>query len=249
MAKQRGSEWFVFCRPGDAEWTPVRTSYELHDVVAFWNGRFYAVDHDEGVLALVFGPRDEGVASIEPIMLPFSSKPYKLLECNGELLLLYFNLNDEVDPLIYRCDDSRESLTWSKVGSLGNNTLFLSHDRCTGFLGHELHGCKGNCIYLSRICFRELREERQILMMDIADGVLHIILSHWLLQPSGSSRWSAMPSIAFFWFKPNFYYHGIGSSLIWIISMYVYLYMLIIFFLLLVTIQFHVFVFDQVAVF
>ncbi|KAG1361093.1 putative F-box protein SKIP23-like [Cocos nucifera] len=47
MAKQRGLGLFVFCRPGDAVWTPVGIPYEIYQVVAFWNGRFYAVDHDE----------------------------------------------------------------------------------------------------------------------------------------------------------------------------------------------------------
>ncbi|XP_029123621.1 F-box protein SKIP23-like [Elaeis guineensis] len=61
MAKQSGFERFVFCWPGDAVWTPLRTSYEICEVVAFWNGRFYAVDHDEDVLALEFGSRDEGI--------------------------------------------------------------------------------------------------------------------------------------------------------------------------------------------
>ncbi|XP_038971171.1 putative F-box protein At5g55150 [Phoenix dactylifera] len=202
MAILQNGEELGFCRPGDGAWTLVETRgiYNI-DSVAYWNGSFYAVDRVGRIAACELNATPARVARVSLLPDPLVPDQFKLLESKGELLLVGIDTEDndspdyEMNTFIYKADLREGRLIWSKVDTMGEKTLFLSEDSNSGVVGHELHGCRRNCMYISKSSDHE-EAVHFIRLRNIGDSSSSELIS---------CRWSSNLSGPVFWLKPGFF--------------------------------------------
>lgn len=199
MAILQNGEELGFCRPGDGAWTLVETSvlYNI-DSVTYWNGSFYAVDRVGRIAMCELNAVPARIDRVSLVPEPLLPDQYKLLESEGELLLVGIDTEDNDSPdyemktFIYKAEMGDGKLTWSKVDTMGEKTLFLSEDFSSVVVGHELRGCRRNCMYISKSSHQE-EAVHLIRLRNIGDDSSSELIS---------CRWSSNPSGAVFWLKP-----------------------------------------------
>ncbi|XP_008813638.3 F-box protein SKIP23-like [Phoenix dactylifera] len=196
----------AFCRRGDQRWTLLETTLSC-DIksIAFHNGRLFAMDY-VGKIAVLEVDYSAGMIPIASLQTPPCLFNCKLVESKGDLLLVGLaihrvdeeNLYLERDSEIYKFNPGVEPV-WSRVESIGDETLFLSLYFNSNVAGSRLSRCKGNSIYYSGPIFvvDEPTEPgvHHMEVVDLANGSSEMVPCH---RPSQNSEFVS-------WFQPNLY--------------------------------------------
>nr|DAD37962.1 TPA_asm: hypothetical protein HUJ06_008603 [Nelumbo nucifera] len=156
---QEGSS---LCDPNSPpSWSQERRAVRFTNAIWF-QGKFYALTM-QGTLAtievdshglsrprvaLLSGARRRAVPSVSCLCF----REY-LMESCGEILLVFLIsrkssllMVDEVE--VFRLDHDVSNLSWIKMNSLGDRTLFVGIGSCMWVAASEV-GCKANCIYFT----------------------------------------------------------------------------------------------------
>ncbi|CAL5087437.1 unnamed protein product [Urochloa decumbens] len=150
--------WFpnmpvVICaKPSSKDWVILHINIQFTNTLPF-SGRLYGVTQVGRQLVQVYPLRkhaDAVVAEVPKDLGNPRSCHYYLVELMGAMLVavLHKISSESFNSItLFKVDLCRQEL--SRVTSLGDRTLFLSHDRCLSVPAKDLPSITSNCIYFA----------------------------------------------------------------------------------------------------
>ncbi|KAL4600954.1 hypothetical protein ACB092_11G237200 [Castanea dentata] len=162
----------AFTRPGNKAWMDIKSSRRRRYAdIAFYKGKFYAVDYDGALVVCRINdnkkPWAKAIAPpLEGITMSFKWNVQKyIVESLGGLLLdpmdeFKEECYNEANPYVTigfivqkleRCHQggSKFKYKWVKVDSLGDQALFVGDNSSSPLTASSLNGIKPNCIYFT----------------------------------------------------------------------------------------------------
>ncbi|KAK9273461.1 hypothetical protein L1049_018271 [Liquidambar formosana] len=153
MAIHGSKKKLAFCKPGDENWTRIEGDNDPYVDLMYYEGQFYALDQNGGVIVVCFGGPSPSTKLIK-IQEAGSSSRYHLdynylVGSCGKLLLVkrIYNMDQTIGFKVFELDTSNRELV--EVSQLGDRVLFVGDNFSTSILSLNSSKCRGNCIYFA----------------------------------------------------------------------------------------------------
>lgn len=201
------SDQIAFCKKGEPTWTLLDTmlSCNIRSISCYQN-KIFVMDY-VGEMS-VCDISNHGTGTLLPNMnVPLDTHRWNLVASGEGLFLVALVFDPNVDEdmvaleyhtVVYRADLSAEEPSWCKVESIGSElTLFVSECSSPNFLGRNISGCEGECIYFSGVLYNKGDGENgvhSIEVVHLSDGTTEIVAT-------SQDQWQHTDTVS--WFRPN----------------------------------------------